>query len=282
VYAFDNIKIGKQWEVSGGFRYDYFSVDYSQRDIVGAVTNTNQLDKMLSWRAALTYKPTENGTIYAAVGTSFNPSAEGLTIAANNAQLDPEKNLSYEVGTKWDFLDNRLSLAAALFRTEKTNARTPALVAGDPPNVLDGEQVVQGFEIGLTGNLTKDWAIYTGYTYLDSQITSTNVPGEEGNELPNTPKHSFNIWTTYAITDKLTAGLGAQFVDERFSAANNHRVAPSYWTVDAMVAYQFNEHFDLRVNVYNLADEEYIDRVGGGHFIPGPGRSATVTAAFKF
>ena len=102
--------------------------------------------------------------------------------------------------------------------------------------------------------------------------------------VPNTgaDRYGLRLNSDFNITEKLTAGLGAQFVDDRFSSANNHRVAPNYWTVDAMVAYQFNEHFDLRVNVYNLADEEYIDRVGGGHFIPGPGRSATVTAAFKF
>ena len=49
-----------------------------------------------------------------------------------------------------------------------------------------------------------------------------------------------------------------------------------------MVKYKVTENIDLRVNVYNLADEEYIDRVGGGHFVPGAGRSATVTASFRF
>ena len=28
----------------------------------------------------------------------------------------------------------------------------------------------------------------------------------------------------------------------------------------------------LRLNAYNLADEDYVDRVGGGHFVPGAGR----------
>jgi len=38
----------------------------------------------------------------------------------------------------------------------------------------------------------------------------------------------------------------------------------------------------LRMNVYNLAGREYIDRVGGGHFIPGAGRSATLTASIAY
>jgi catecholate siderophore receptor len=51
---------------------------------------------------------------------------------------------------------------------------------------------------------------------------------------------------------------------------------------DAMLGYQVNENFSLRVNVYNLGDEEYIDRLGGGHFVPGPGRSVAVSATIKF
>jgi catecholate siderophore receptor len=43
-----------------------------------------------------------------------------------------------------------------------------------------------------------------------------------------------------------------------------------------------NKDISLRLNVYNLADEKYIDRLSGGHFIPGAGRSATLTANFKF
>jgi catecholate siderophore receptor len=42
------------------------------------------------------------------------------------------------------------------------------------------------------------------------------------------------------------------------------------------------DHLTLRLNVNNLADERYIDRVGGGHFIPGPGRSVALTTGIGF
>ena len=50
--------------------------------------------------------------------------------------------------------------------------------------VLDGEQVVQGFEIGIAGNMTDKWAVFGGYTFLHSEIESSNNPAEVGNELP--------------------------------------------------------------------------------------------------
>ncbi|HEX8295336.1 MAG TPA: TonB-dependent receptor, partial [Chthoniobacteraceae bacterium] len=90
------------------------------------------------------------------------------------------------------------------------------------------------------------------------------------------------LWTTYQLPWKIELGAGAQFVGSRFANTINTREADSYWTFDAMLKYKVTENIDLRVNVYNLADEEYLDSIGGGHVVPGAGRSATVTASFHF
>jgi catecholate siderophore receptor len=49
-----------------------------------------------------------------------------------------------------------------------------------------------------------------------------------------------------------------------------------------MVSYKFSEKISLRLNIYNLANERYVGSVGGGQFVPGPGRSAALTASIKF
>ena len=118
VFAFDTVKLGEQWQLTGGLRYDYYRRGTrSARRRPAITTKFDRTDKMLSWRAALAYKPVESGTIYFGVGTSFNPSAEGLTSNFNgdNASLKPEKSLTYEVGTKWEFLEKRLTLNLAAF-----------------------------------------------------------------------------------------------------------------------------------------------------------------------
>jgi len=58
-------------------------------------------------------------------------------------------------------LQEQLSVTAAVFRTDKTNARTPGLTPADPPMVLEGEQRVQGFEIGVQGNITEHWKVFS-------------------------------------------------------------------------------------------------------------------------
>ena len=88
-------------------------------------------DNMPSWRTAIVFKPVLFGSIYFDSGTSFNPSAEALSLSAANANLPPEKNLTYELGTKWELGKNHVSLRSAVFRTNKYNAREP-----DPTNSL--------------------------------------------------------------------------------------------------------------------------------------------------
>eukprot|EP00903_Cladosiphon_okamuranus_P004002 g4000.t1 len=289
---FDTVKLNEQWILSGGLRWESFDVDYDQRASDadgGGTTSLSRSDEMLSYRAAVNYKPRENGSIYLGYGTSFNPSAEGLTLSDSetstaNVNTDPEENRTIELGTKWDLLDDRLLVNAAIFRTDKTNARTSDPTDAAEIIVLDGEQRVQGFEFGFTGLLTDQWRVLGGYTYLDGEITSSQDATEVGVGLSNTPTHSFNLWTVYDLPKGFQVGLGANYVGARTSSTNvaRMRTADSYVTFDALVGYQLNENVNFRLNVYNLADQDYIDRVGGGHYIPGAGRSATLTAEITF
>jgi catecholate siderophore receptor len=144
---------------------------------------------MWSYRAGLVFHPVPLQSYYFAYGTSFNPSAESLSLAVNNANTAPEENESFEVGGKLDLLGGGLRLQGALFRINKTNARTNDPITG--LMVLDGEQRVQGFEIGLTGSILPSWSLFAGYTYLDSEILKSNdlqggVP-IQGKELANVP-----------------------------------------------------------------------------------------------
>jgi catecholate siderophore receptor len=189
------------------------------------------------------------------------------------------------LGTKWDLLKQRLLLTAAIFHTEKLNARTSGLNPGDPSIVLDGKQIVRGIEVGAVGAITKEWQVFAGYTFLHTDVEASNTASEEGAQFSNAPEHSANLWTTYLLPWNLEVGTGVQYVGERLnnlSSNANVREAPDYWLFDAMLGFQATQQLTLRLNVYNLADERYIDRVGGGHFVPGPGRSAILTASLNF
>jgi catecholate siderophore receptor len=287
-YAVDTVKLGRQWSVIGGLRWDRFDTDYSQS--VAPVAAFERVDQKPSYRAAIVYKPKPYGSIYFDYGTSFNPSAESLSLSANNANLPPENNRTFELGTKWDFPSKRLSVEGAIFRTNKLNAREP-----DPNNpllnVLSGEQRVNGAQVSVTGKITDGWQVLGSYAYLDGKLVSSQFyPQAIGSQLANVPRNSFNLWTTHALPWRLTVGGGAQFVDSRTASTTVPldpvtglvKQVPSYWTFDAMASRSISEHVGLQVNFYNLANRYYIDQVHPAHLVPGAGFTALVGLNFKF
>ena len=283
VYLTDSVEIGEHWQIDAGLRWDHYAVDYLDDAIAGlSKTSTG-----LSYRGAVTWKPVENGSVYLGYGTSFDPSSDSPSSRVrNNAAgvssflTDPEESETLELGTKWSVLDEQLLLTAAVFRTDKTNARTTDPVTGN--TVLSGDQRVQGFELGASGTVNDWWRVTGGYAYLDSEVRASGNPAEIGNELSNTPAHTLSLWNVFTLPAGFTAGIGTNFVDSRYSNNSNTRVAPSYWLVDAMVGYQATESLSLQLNINNLFDEDYIDRVGGGHVTPGNGRSIVLSTRYSF
>jgi catecholate siderophore receptor len=57
---------------------------------------------------------------------------------------------------------------------------------------------------------------------------------------------------------------------------------PSYWLLNTVVSYGVNEHLTLRLNGNNMTNETYVDRVGGGHYIPGPGRAVLLSLGVNY
>jgi catecholate siderophore receptor len=290
VYLFDTASLGDDWQLSGGLRWDRSHVDYEQTSgATGAVTRLERTDSAVSWRGGVVFKPTLNSSLYAGYGTSFSPSSEaGNTGAAlsdnpnavNSINLEPEKTRNVEVGSKVALFEDRLSLSGAVFRTEKTNARTRNL--NNEPFVLAGRQRVQGVEVGAAGRLGTSVSLLASYAFMDSEIVDSANPAERGHDLARTPRHTASLWATWQVRPRFEVGGGAQFMDAVFRNTTSDLTVPSYWLGNAMATYEVNQHLSLRLNVTNLTDAEYVDRVGGGHYIPGPRRSVQLTTDVRF
>jgi catecholate siderophore receptor len=196
--------------------------------------------------------------------------------------MEPETTKNYEIGTKWDLLNDRLSLTADIFRTEKDNAR----VQVDTTSYENaGKTRVQGIELSASGKITEKWQVFAGYAYMDSEQIDGGPLGKanDGNELPNTPKNSASLWTTYQVTPKLTIGGGAFYVDDVFGSVANTTMVESYVRYDAMAAYKLSKNVDLQLNVQNLTDETYYDKAFSTHFAnQAAGRTALLSTNFHF
>ncbi len=124
---------------------------------------------MTSVRAGIVWQPSDIQSYYLSYGTSFNPSAEGLTLPASQLDTDPEENRSYEVGGKFDLLEGDLQLNTAVFQIEKTNARTTV----NNVVTLSSDQRVRGFELSTVGRISSVWQVLAGYTYLNGEVVDS-------------------------------------------------------------------------------------------------------------
>jgi catecholate siderophore receptor len=287
-YFLDTLRFGSHFDLTGGLRVDRFDANY--RQFIGTAASFNRVDVMPSWRAAAVYKPVAVGSIYLAAGTSFNPSAEALALSATTVSLPPEKNLTYEAGTKWDLPRNRLSIRAAIFRTEKQNARET-----DPTNalltVLSGTQRVNGAQIEVRGRINRRLDILSSYAYLDATLVSSRFfPAAVGARLANVPANTFTFWSNAHLPMRFEGGLGTNFVSSRTASSTapldpitgQVKQVPGYWVFNAMLERRLSEHVSLQANVYNIANRYYYDQLHPGHIVLGPGRSALIGFKFKF
>lgn len=287
-YAIDTAELSKRWLVTGGARWDLFDVNYEQT--VKPASAFTRVDRMTSWRGALVFKPVPVGSVYFDYGTSFNPSAESLSLTAGSANLPPEENRTFEVGSKWDLRHGKLNLAGAVFRTDKTNARETS-----PTNslltVLAGNQRVTGFQVETRGRITSRWEMLASYAYLDSKVVSSRFfPLAVGLPLGNVPKNTFNFWTSYSFPKNWEVGGGGNYVSSRTASSTAPfdpitgliKEAPGYWVFNAMAKHRLNEHFELQVNANNLTNKFYFDLIHPAHIVPGAGRSVLCGLNFKF
>lgn len=359
-YVFDTIKFGDRWLLNLGARQDHnegstkthvvSTVNATRGQLTGVNPIARNEEDLFSYRAGLVFKPTESSSLYLSYANSKTPSKASVngsctvtsstSIAAgtSSCNVDAETAVNIELGGKWDVIKNRLALTAAVFRNERENYRVndpdPANPSGEQS--LDGRTRVDGIALGVAGNITREWAVYANYTYLESEVltgvsdycvarpntaivagVAVNADGRacansrffadptKGNALTNTPEHSGSIWTTYEL-DKWTLGFGTTYqcgfltqnsslptVNGTITAATlaNANAATlyktqDYWSHRAMVSYQVNSKLGLQLNVNNLTDEEYYTRIRNnatnGWATPGEGRSAVLTATYRF
>jgi catecholate siderophore receptor len=299
-YAFDTVEINPQWLLNLGVRRDDFqstlnTLPTATTVAAHAVVDTN----FVSTQAGIVYKPSKNGSIYLSYASSATPPGndggdglDALTAAVQN--LQPQRSRNIELGSKWDLLPGgRLSITGALFKSTMNNARVTS-PDGTVQNV--GRKKVQGVELGFSGKITPGWTVFGGYTWLDAEIAdngyvntgSTATPvwtpsPFNGNRFPTTPKNSATLWTSYAFTKDFTAGLGMSAMSTVYANVNNNKHVPGYARFDAMASYALNKDISLQLNLQNLADKLYFDKVSSPHYAGvAPGRSATLTANFKF
>jgi catecholate siderophore receptor len=309
-YLTDTIQLSKQWIVNAGIRFDNFSRDQiggpgintpgskAANDAIAAQTASVDAN-LFSWNVGLVYKPIPIGSFYVAYSTSESPIGSELDsngaqyngISAKLVNVPPQEARSIEVGTKWELFDKRLLATAALFQTDVENARTNEDVASlaDPTKAFAGKYRVRGIELGVAGNITREWSVYGGLVLLDTEVLKSSTAQDVGRRLANIPLTQFSLLSRYQMTEKLAIAGAATYGGEVYgghlaaNAANNHTV--DWWRFDAFAEYKLSSNVELRVSGINLTNELYYDAIyqsGESFAFVAPGRAGYLTLKVKY
>ncbi|WP_407160035.1 TonB-dependent receptor [Bradyrhizobium sp. STM 3557] len=320
--------------LNGGVRYDNYSIKTSGYGTVGGVSTfgTQQAEFGIpDFNLGLTLKPLPNGSVYAAYATSANPVGaefDGTSTAygglnpvlpGGNTQIfGPEKNKAIEVGTKWELFDRHLLVTAALFQTEKENAReaqnitasTPAakIPAGcsySPPAgtttvsciTAGAAYRVRGIDLGVGGKITDRWSVFGGLVLMQSEVTKSLAPvansalytSNVGLPLANIAHQSFSMLSKYQLTDQWELGGQAVYRSKIYGgtllAANQGTSIPSYWRFDAFAEYKIDKNWTAKLFVNNIFDKRYYDALyqsAAPFVLEAPGRAAYVALSARY
>ncbi|VIO72170.1 TonB-dependent receptor [Bradyrhizobium ivorense] len=330
IYVLDTANYNDLVILNGGVRYDDYNIKTSGYGTVNGVANVfgqQQQDYgMPNFNLGLTLKPLPNGSVYAAYATSSNPVGaefDGTSVQygglapvlnGNPSQIfGPEKNKAIELGTKWELFDRHLLLTAALFQTEKENAREsmnvtaatqtaacpyPAGTTGTVSCISAGAAYrIRGIDLGVGGKITDKWSVFGGLVLMQSEVTKSNIPpantilfgSNVGLPLANIAHQSFSMLSKYQLND--TWELGGQAVYRSkiyggtFLAANQGTSIPSYWRFDAFAEAKIDKNWTVKLFVNNIFDKRYYDALyqsAAPFVLEAPGRAAYLVISARY
>ncbi|MDP2485850.1 TonB-dependent siderophore receptor [Pseudoalteromonas marina] len=279
IYVQDLITFSPQWQLSLGGRYD-------------KQTREDANNESFVPKVGVLYHPNASATIYASYSEGFEPQGSDTLVKEddinNGMKLDAVTSEQKEIGVKWQLFDDRLMLSGALFDISKNGTlvtETLDVPVGDLISETNqiGEQRHKGVELTAQGAATDRLFVMASTMYLDANYERDE--DLEGKRPTDAPKWSASLWTRYELNDAIAFNAGAFYEGERFADSANTITKDAYTRIDVGATYKLKvskTDVNLRLNIENLFDEDYLAGGGTNNVTIGEGTNVRLAAQFSF
>jgi len=288
-FAQFNFDITPELELSGAMRYDRDKRE--QTDLSPFSPNQGDVRnaKFAKWqpKATLTYKPTDDLTVYANYAQGFRSggfNAPGVAaIAATSVPplagvediYGKETSTTYELGIKSRWADGKLTLNGAAFRTDVKGQQYFSFLSALGAQIITSVDKVDlsGFEIEASYKPVEGLDIFASYGYTKSTIKDYAVdPTAVGNWAPYVPRDTINLGAQYQtpVTDSVNvlARVDYQRLGKQYWEANNIAPRDTVSLVNARFGFNDDEHgWSVMAWVRNLTDKIYNAEFVAGGFV---------------
>jgi iron complex outermembrane recepter protein len=220
-YAQASYKVSRTVDLTLGARWSKDKKDalFAARPLhaVGALFTTTETtplelnDSKVTYRANLTWKPTDDAMLFASFTTGFKSGAfnsAASAVALNQARkLKPETVESYELGAKTAWLDDRVRLDVVAYQMDIENFQDRSFTGLAFAVVNAGGIRNRGVEADFQIRPVDGFRLTGGVAYLDSEFTSypgaSNLPGLPGTQNLKGKRPTF--------TPKWSGTVGGEF-----------------------------------------------------------------------
>ena len=240
--------------------------------------NEEQVDPYVS----LSYRWNDDLLTYFSYSEGFKGGGfvQRVVPRATVTSFNPEFASVYEIGFKWDGLDNRLRLTGAGFFTDYTDLQITVNRGIAPSKENGGDAEIYGFELEATIVPAPSLQVTAGVGYLDAEYTKLDPQATIPitNLLPSIPEWQLNASAAYTVplsgvlSGSLTARVDWSWTDGFFLEADNvdGHYQDSYHLLNAALAYTpDSEKWELVLQGRNITDKLHITAVNNDRLIQG-------------
>ncbi len=236
-----------------------------------------------AYRFGLVYTLSTMSSFYANVATGYRtPTVDKIHTNLDNgitADIETQTAITYEIGARGTFplADTAYTYELSVFQIDTKNIIGYAdgtysmSVGGDTTTENIGDSRNRGLELSLKSDPAKQFSFNLAYTYLKAEYTKHNPLNYKrgtlkgsfdvvGNELPRTPNHMLDFYSTYKMTRDLKI-ISEIFAKSTYYADETNEIKmPGYAFMNLQARYNTNigKHgFEFYVKVNNLFDNQY-------------------------
>jgi iron complex outermembrane receptor protein len=222
-------------------------------------------------RVALEWRASDDMLLYASYASGYKGGGwQGATAnaIAGATPYDPEDAITYEVGIKADWFNNRLRTNVALFHTDFTDLQVELL---DDVNLTlvvanAADAVIEGAEFEVRAMPT-DWlTVFASGSVLNAEYQDYIDPlrgiDYSGNQIQRTPDYQYavgaDIRQPISPYFDLVGGVSYTYQDQMFWGPENRNIEPGYGLLNARIGIA-DPDGDWSVSLWtkNLNDELY-------------------------
>jgi iron complex outermembrane recepter protein len=281
-----------RFRLTGGLRYtkdfatNKYYITIPAQSYVGPTVSQNAGNTKLMYKVGVEYDVSKKSMLYAAISSGYNAGGYNQSTTLGPTQYKPEELMSYTVGAKNRFINDRLQINAEAFYYDYKNQQvqyspTFNVITQRSERMMTnvGSSTMKGGELENTLVITKEDRLTLNISYLDAMYdkfsytdygwgpvgTSYNY---DNTPMPNSPKwsgtleyeHSFNLSNGGQISVDGSVKYSQKYYTT-FEKGFTDSIQPSYHKSDAYLAYfsadgKWNARLYCK-NIENMAQRMY-------------------------